>query len=81
MPPWSCLTCLFYEGTLAFSAFEVPGAAEWLYQWQEINITGETVMPPILSKPLKEKNYASYHNYRLEYEERADALYKEFNDF
>ncbi len=56
-------------------------AAEWRYQRQEINITGETVVPPMPSKPLQEPNDAQYHNYRLECEERVDALYKELNDF
>jgi hypothetical protein len=56
-------------------------AAEWRYQKQEINITGETVIPKMPAKPHSEPDDAKYHKCQLECDEKVDALYKELNDF
>jgi len=56
-------------------------AAEWRYTRSEINITNDTKLPALPSKPLQEPNDAEYHTHQLECDEKVDALYKELNDF
>lgn len=56
-------------------------AAEWRYHRNDINITGETEIPPMPKKPLQEPNDGDYHKHQVDCDERVDNLYKELNDF
>lgn len=56
-------------------------AAEWRYFRQEINITDETIIPPMPLNPKREPDDATYHKQQLEFDEKIDQLYKELTDF
>ena len=56
-------------------------AGEWRYAKNEINITENTVIPPIPAELLQVPNDVEYHSKQLEFTEKIDELYAELKDY
>lgn len=56
-------------------------AAEWRYFRQDINITEETIVPPMPVNPKREPDDANFRKLQIEWDDKVDALYKELTDF